>query len=46
MMVVRGGLGVLVGGCLAAVYLADGVVGVVLQFLVASCSRISFVCSL
>ena len=42
MMVVRGGLGVLVGGCLVSVCLADGVVGVVLQFLVASCSRIFF----
>ncbi len=34
MMAVRGGLGVLVGGCLVAVCLADGVVGVVLQLLV------------
>ena len=42
MMAVRGGLGVLAGGCLVAVCLADGVVGVVLQFLVASCSRIFF----
>ena len=42
MMDVRGGLGVLVGGCLVAVCLTDGVVGVVLQFLVASCSRIFF----
>ncbi len=31
MMAVRGCLGVLVGGCLVAVCLADGVVGVVLQ---------------
>ncbi len=42
MMAVRGGLGVLVGGCLAAVCLAYGVGGVVLEFLVASCSRIFF----
>ncbi len=41
-MVVRGGLGVLGGGCLGAVRLAGGMAGVVLQFLVASCSRIFF----
>ena len=42
MMVVRGGLGVLVGGCLGAVCLADGMAGVVNQFLEDSCSRIFF----
>ena len=41
-MAVRSGLGVLVGGCLGAVCLADGMAGVELQFLVASCSRIFF----
>ena len=42
MMAVRGGLVVLVGDFLGAVCLADGMAGVVLQFLVASCSRIFF----
>ncbi len=42
MMVVRGGLGVLVGDFLRAVFLADGMAGVVLQLLVASSSRICF----
>ena len=41
-MAVRGGLGVLIGGCLGAVCLAVGMAGVMLQFLVASCSRIFF----
>ena len=40
-MVVRGGLGVLIGGCLGAVCLACGVAGVVRQF-EDSCSRIFF----
>ena len=42
MMAVRGGLGVLVGDFLGAVGLADDMAGIVLQFLVASCSRIFF----
>ncbi len=33
MMVVRGGLSMLVGGCLGAVCLADGMAGVVKEFL-------------
>ena len=42
MMAVRGGLGVLIVGCLGAVCLADGMAGVVLQFLAAYCSLIFF----
>ncbi len=40
MMVVRGGLGVMVGGCLEAICLADDMAGVVKQLLEDSCSRI------
>ncbi len=42
MMAMRGGLGVLVGGCLGAVCLADGMAGVVKHVLEDSCSRIFF----
>ena len=42
MMDVRGGLGVLVGGCLAAVCLAVGMAGVVGKILEAFCSLIFF----
>ncbi len=42
MMVVRGGLGVLVGECLRAVCLADAMAGVMNQFLEDSCSHIFF----
>ena len=40
-MAVRGGIGVLIGGCLGAVCLACGMAGVVRQF-EDSCSRIFF----
>ncbi len=43
-MAVRGGLDVLIGGCLGAVCLACGMAGVVRQ-VEDSCSRIFFVCS-
>jgi hypothetical protein len=42
MTVVRSGLGVLVGGCLGAVCLSDGMAGVVKQLLEDSCFRILF----
>ncbi len=42
MMVVRCGLGVLVGGCLGTICLAGGMAGVVELFLEDSCSRIFF----